>query len=295
MRGHFEQTHGFVEALEGGGAAVAESEAPAEAEFSHDVGGEDLAGARGVAGAAREVHRRPEQVFVIFDRFAGAEADADAHRAGGIVRVVRVEGVLDRDGALDAARDGGERRHDTVAGVLDLAAAVDVQALADDLVVAPDEREHRVVAEALREPRRPFEVGEHDRPETGVGVTGLAHGLPLRQLVVPHVEDRVDEFLLDLDDLIGHEAVGGLVDGDRHFARRRLDEAEDLSGVLVEPVGQVAGVVPGLRIEVERVRGDHLVDRQALSVAMDVHEERHLAPHPLSMPERAPTRVPGAQ
>ena len=154
------------------------------------------------------------------------------------------------------------------------------QAFADDRVVAAEQGEHRFVADVLCPLRRAFQVGEHDRAEAAIRVAGLGHGLPARKLITPHVHHCVDELGLDLDQFVGDESVRFLVDGVGGVLGRRLDQAEDLPGLLVEPVRDVAGVVFRLRLEIQRVRGDHVVDRRTLGVLVDIHEERHVGSTP---------------
>ena len=56
--------------------------------------------------------------------------------------------------------------------------------------------------------------------------------------------------LLDLGDVIGHEPVGFPVNRRRGVRVRGLDEAEDLTGPVVEPVLQILDATPLLDLEV---------------------------------------------
>src|SRR3990172_6336695 len=93
-------------------------------------------------------------------------------RVSGKRRVAGGEGLLDGDGALEGARGGREGGHDAVAGVLDLGAAVGLEGVADDGVVAAEELLRAVVAEALGEGGGALHVGEQDRHEAGRGGGG---------------------------------------------------------------------------------------------------------------------------
>src|SRR5206468_758886 len=84
--------------------------------------------------------------------------------------VVSGERQLDRDRALERAARGVERRHEAVAQALQLRAAVLAEPLADDGVVRAQELLGRGVAEALRERRRPDQIGEEDGEEPGAGL-----------------------------------------------------------------------------------------------------------------------------
>src|SRR3954462_5265379 len=59
---------------------------------------------------------------------------------------------------------------------------------------------------------------------------------------------------LNLDNLVGEQSVRLPVDLDRCFLARRVNEAEHVSGLFVEPILDVVHVVLPLRREVARVR-----------------------------------------
>ena len=84
---------------------------------------------------------------------------------------------------------------------------------------------------------------------------------------------RVSEALLDGDDLVWQKAVRLLVNVYRRLCARRLDEAVDRAGVLVEPPAQVAHVASGLSFKVCVVRIDDVLHRRTfVDVLVNIHE-----------------------
>ena len=74
---------------------------------------------------------------------------------------------------------------------------------------------------------------------------------------------RAQECSLTREDLVGDEAVGLAVHRVGRLGVRRLDEAEDLPGALVDPVAQVADAVRPLGGEVGLVGGRDVARRDA--------------------------------
>ena len=73
------------------------------------------------------------------------------------------ERALDGDGAVEALLRGLEGDHEAVAHGLHFVAVVGLELLADEGVVLAQELLPRLVAEALGEHGRVFDVAEHDR------------------------------------------------------------------------------------------------------------------------------------
>src|SRR6478672_12228228 len=73
-----------------------------------------------------------------------------------------------------------------------------------------------------------------------------------------------------LEELVGDETVAFLVDANRRVLVRRLDEAEDLSALVVVPVLEVLHAVLLLRLEILLVRSGDGVGRQTGNVIVDI-------------------------
>ena len=71
--------------------------------------------------------------------------------------------------------------------------------------------------------------------------------------------------------------MGLVVDGLGRRDGRRLDQAEQLASLLIDPVPQVPGLVLALRPQVRQVRLRHVVSGHTVVERVDVHEERHCA------------------
>src|SRR5262249_58764076 len=99
-------------------ADVEEPEPFSHAEVAHQGRREDLAGLGVAAGARGELDAGTEEVPVVLDGLARAEADADVERGVFLVLVVHGELLLGIDRALDGAAGLGERGPDAVAGML---------------------------------------------------------------------------------------------------------------------------------------------------------------------------------
>ena len=136
---------------------------------AHELRGQsradDLAAVRRRHQARGTVEGRAEVVAVADLGRPGVQADPHPQRSGVGPRLGgQCPLQLDRRG--HRRRRGRERREATVAGRLDDGAAVGADHVAEDLVVARQRRLHRVGV-LLPEPRRPFEVGEHERHRPG--------------------------------------------------------------------------------------------------------------------------------
>lgn len=98
-----------------------EREASLDAEVTDEIGCQDLSGVGGATDPAGQSDRRPEQVVVVVDRFAGGDPDPyPKFRVLGVGCSCR-EPSLDCHRALHRARPIVERGHDPVAPVLHLA------------------------------------------------------------------------------------------------------------------------------------------------------------------------------
>lgn len=86
--------------------------------------------------------------------------------------------------------------------------------------------------------------------------------------------DELDAFD-DFHEPIGQQAVGVAVNGDRCFLIRRIDQAEHLSRLLVEPVGDALDVVLRLGPEVGLMGRGYGLRGQAGNVLVNVHEQWH--------------------
>jgi hypothetical protein len=84
--------------------------------------------------------------------------------------------------------------------------------------------------------------------------------------------------LLDFVDLVGDEPVCLAMDGHRSVRVRRLDEAEDLSGLLVDLVVPVVDAVLVLRLDVLLVCFRNVLRGNAALHIVDVYEQRHRRP-----------------
>src|SRR3712207_2666796 len=113
-------------------------------------------------------------------------------------------------------------------------------------------------------------------------------------------DDRVAESgrlaaLGHLDDLVRDEPVRLPMDRGGSFLARGLNQAEDLAGVLVIPVLQVAHAVGPLHLEIPRVRSLDRHGGQAVNLVMHVHVECNdtlsLLGRPWPALDRAPHRV----
>src|SRR4029079_2951023 len=81
--------------------------------------------------------------------------------------------------------------------------------------------------------------------------------------------------LLNFVDLVGNEAMRVAVNRVRGFLARRIDEAENLAGLLVDPVAEIADAVPGLLLEILQVRVRNVLCRDASFHVVHVQVERH--------------------
>src|SRR5215211_6280007 len=79
----------------------------------------------------------------------------------------------------------------------------------------------------------------------------------------------------DLEDLVGYQAVGLTVNRVRGLRIGSLDEAEDLAGLLVDPVALVVHAVLALDGDVGLVRLGDVGRRDAVGHVVNVHVERH--------------------
>ena len=68
-----------------------------------------------------------------------------------------------------------------------------------------------------------------------------------------------------------------VVDGLGRRDGRRVDQAEHLAPLLIDPIPQVAGLVLDLRPQVRQVCLRHVAGGHAVVERVDVHEERHCA------------------
>src|SRR5262249_59797821 len=117
-------------------ADVEEPEPFSHAEVAHQGRREDLAGLGVAAGARGELDAGTEEVPVVLDGLAGAEADADVERGVFLVLVVHGELLLGIDRALDGAAGLGKRGQYAVGRVLHLAAAAGANRPPDDLALS---------------------------------------------------------------------------------------------------------------------------------------------------------------
>ena len=98
------------------------------------------------------------------NRLAGVDADADAHLFAAEL-VVGGERLLHGDGALEGAGGRIEGGHEAVAQGLRLGAGEGGEGAPGDALVLAEDVAGTFVAEALREGRRAFHVGEEDGAE----------------------------------------------------------------------------------------------------------------------------------
>jgi hypothetical protein len=80
---------------------------------------------------------------------------------------------------------------------------------------------------------------------------------------------------LDPVDVIGDQSVGLPVNSRRGIGRRRLDQAEDPPGILIDPIPQVANVEFVLCLQVGEMCLGDVFYRDATCHIMDIHKKRH--------------------
>ena len=122
-RREFEDADRTGEPLQDKFATVIERKPSLDAQIANEVGRQDPPGIGGIADPAGKGDRRPEQVVVVVDWFAGG--DPDPHPKFRCLTLGRscLEPGLDRHLALQRACHLVERGHDPVARVLYLASA----------------------------------------------------------------------------------------------------------------------------------------------------------------------------
>src|SRR5262249_50787324 len=81
---------------------------------------------------------------------------------------------------------------------------------------------------------------------------------------------------LHLNHVIGDKAVRFAVDGDRGFSAGGLDQAEDLAGLLVEPVAHILDAMLFLDLQVGLMRLGDSLGRQPVDMVVNIHEQRHM-------------------
>src|SRR5215217_3596467 len=84
--------------------------------------------------------------------------------------------------------------------------------------------------------------------------------------------------LVELVDLVGYEAVRFTMHRAGGFRVRRLDEAEDLARLLVDPVALVVDAVLVLRLDVLLMRLRDICGGDLATERVDVHVQRHDPP-----------------
>ena len=241
----------------------------ADGELLDRVGYEDLPALGHRARARGEVDGGAVQVVALSDGLARAQADPDAE-----ANSARCDRLLDLQRALDGAVHRHERREDAVAGVLHLAAAAARQGRAHDAVVLAQDLHDACVALARADVRRALDVGEHDGADAGVRRGSVERGA-VRHGPFPVADERPEGRRRDLDQLVGHQAVGLLVARHRRVAVRRFDETERMSRGIVEPIREEPDAVLVLHGEVALVRGVEIFGRDLAEAAMDVHVQLH--------------------
>lgn len=165
-----------LEALERDLPEVLEGEALADAELAHHVRNQTLFRLRMRTEARGELNRLPEAIHVILDRLPGRGADPDLDRESPFLLIVLRQRTMDSSGAAGRRHCRKKTGHDAVGGVLDLAASQGPQGIAEDLVMDLQDRHGRVVAMALREFRRTYDIREHDGADSGIAVVFAAAG-----------------------------------------------------------------------------------------------------------------------
>jgi hypothetical protein len=81
--------------------------------------------------------------------------------------------------------------------------------------------------------------------------------------------------LTDLVDLIGNEAVRFSMNRRSSLCARRIDQTEDLPGLLIDPVVLVVDAVSTLDLDVPGVGPSDVLGGHAAIHVMHVHVERH--------------------
>jgi hypothetical protein len=99
--------------------------------------------------------------------------------------------------------------------------------------------------------------------------------------------------LTDRVDLVGNETVGFPVNRFRILCTVGLDEAEDLSCGLIDPVAEIAHSILALGLEIRLVGTGHIIGRYTPINGVNVHEQRQFAP-PLPL-DRSQGRRYGSQ
>ena len=151
-----------VEAFQLDLTTLVEVDAGTGDEVVDDVGHQNLA-AEGLAGdACRVVDCRAEEVVAFVERVACVSSDPDSNRRRDVSECAD-DRALDRLGTRNGSSCAREREHRSVALRLDDGAAVRHRCLIDEGVVASEEVEPCVVADAAEQDGRVHDVGEHDR------------------------------------------------------------------------------------------------------------------------------------
>src|SRR5687767_1906989 len=110
-----------------------------------------------------------------------------------------------------------------------------------------------------------------------LGVPTCAVCKPLRWRLATSLTDAALLALLHLVDLFRHEAVRFAVDPMSRLRVRRLDEAEDLARLLVDPIAAVVDPVLTLDLEVLLMGLRHVVGGDPVADVVNVHEQRHVS------------------
>jgi hypothetical protein len=99
----------------------------------------------------------------------------------------------------------------------------------------------------------------------------LESKVPSPLLGIP--EDQIQLLsLLNLDNLIGNQAMRFSMDGIRSLLAGRFDQTKDFAGALVKPVAQVFDPVLFLSFQVSLMGAAHGFRRQAFDVLVNIHK-----------------------
>lgn len=140
-------------------------------------------------------------------------------------------------------------------GMLDHLAMVVGDGLADDAVVQLDQFECGIVAHSLGKFSRSDDVGEHHAPyravifaDAGAGDERGTGGVHLAT-----AKEAVGQLGIDLDDLVGGQAMRLAMGGLGGLGTRGLDQAKCLAAFLVEPIFPIVHAMLFLNYQVGHV------------------------------------------
>src|SRR5665213_3100367 len=269
--------NGLGEALERNRADVPESQRLADAQFRDRVGDEDLLRIGMGTKSESQIHRRPEQIVVVLDRFACGHADPDAQRLLGMLAAVLQQISLHVDRAANRGSGRNECRHDPVAGVLHLASVGRDQPGAHDAIMNVDDIERHVVSELLRHAGRADDVGEQDRARARIAFPLARQQSSARVVDFRRTHEGIRDLGCHLHDPCRRQPMRLTVDRVGRLGARRVAQAEDLSLLLVQPVLDVLHAVRCLHVQVLHMRAGNAGRSHARNV-VNVHVHRHADP-----------------